>query len=153
MTPFPATGGPVVVMGGQPTAHAPEQVDCEEVSASKRYRLLPSGPTRNVPRPVLAVPTVTGWAPEGLIDAVVLAEVELFEQAAASRPMATTTTITFPILELTMSSSTLAGDIASDPGTTVGGGREIARRGGVPELRSRPFVAGGWHSGRCLPHR
>src|SRR5438128_11843990 len=125
MTPFPATGGPVVVMGGQPRAQAAEQVDCEEVSASKRYRLLPSGPTRNVPRPVLAVPTVTGWA-----DCVVLAEVdgvEFFEQAAASRPMATTTTITFPILELTMSSSTLAGDIASDPGSTVGGGREIVR--------------------------
>src|SRR5256885_10130682 len=110
MTPFPATGGPSVVMGGQPTAQAPEQVDCEDVSASKRYRLFPSGPTKNVPRLVLAVPTVTGWAPEELLDPVVLAEVELFEQAVASRPMATTTTIAFSILGRTMSSSTLADD-------------------------------------------
>src|SRR5206468_3537003 len=97
MTPLPATGEPFVVMGGQPTAQAPEQVDCEDVSASNRYRLFPSGPTKNVPRPPLAVPTVTGSA-----DCVVLAEVdgvELFEQAAASRPIATTTTIALPIPE------------------------------------------------------
>ena len=107
-----------MVMGGQPWAQAPEQVDFEDVSASNRYRLFPSGPTKNVPRLALAVPMVTGAAPEGLLDAVgldcadcvVLAEVdgvELFEQAAASKPIATTTTVALPIFELTMSSSTL----------------------------------------------
>jgi hypothetical protein len=98
-------------MGGHPWAQAPEHVDCEDVSASNRYRLFPSGPTKNVPRLVLAVPTVTPSTPEGLLDAVGLAEVAgagLFEQAAASRPIATTTTVALPILELTMSSSTLS---------------------------------------------
>ena len=93
-----------MVMGGQPWAQAPEQVDREDVSASNRYKVFPSGPTRNVPRLVFAVRTVTGWA-----DCVALAEVdgvELFEHVAASRPMATTT-IALPILELTMSSSAL----------------------------------------------
>jgi hypothetical protein len=115
------------MMGGQPWAQAPEQVDREDVSASNRYRLFPLGPTRNVPRLPLAVPTVTGWA-----DCVVLAEVdgvELFEQAAASRPMATTTIVALPILELTMSSSTLPPNIASDSGTTVERGRGFAEKG------------------------
>ena len=49
MTPLPATGAPLVTRGGQPWAHGPEQVDCEDVSASNRYSVLPSGPTRNVP--------------------------------------------------------------------------------------------------------
>ena len=131
------------MMGGQPTAQAPEQVDREEVSASKRYRLLPSGPTRNVPRLVLAVPTVTGWVPEGLLDAAVLAEVELFEQAAASRPTATTTTIAFPILERTMPSSTLAGEYRLRFGYYGRGWpRDCPGLGGVPELRSMLFVVG-----------
>src|SRR5438445_7489886 len=110
MTPLPATGEPFVVIGGQPTAQSPEQVDCEDVSASKRYRLFPSGPTKNVPRLALAVPIVTPSAAEGLFGAEELAEVvgvELFEQAAASRPIATMTTVALPILELTTSSPTL----------------------------------------------
>jgi hypothetical protein len=61
VTPLPATGGPLVVSGGQVLAQDPEQVDCVPVSASNKYRLLPSGPTRKVPRLALVVPMVTGF--------------------------------------------------------------------------------------------
>src|SRR5207248_6379983 len=84
------------VMGGHPCAQTPEQTDRANVSASKRYRLFPSGPTKNVPRLALAAPMLTPWAPAGLLDVVVLDDgrgVELLEQAAASRPIVTTTTI------------------------------------------------------------
>src|SRR5436309_15475425 len=118
MTPLPATGGPSVVMGGQLWAQAPEQVDRADVSASKRYRLFPSGPTKNVPRLALAVPMLIPPASEGLLDAVVLAEVdgvELLEQAAASRPIATTTTVALRIFERTGLPPSFFGDPDSEP--------------------------------------
>jgi hypothetical protein len=59
MTPLPATGGPLVVRGGHPWAQAPEQVDFEDLSASNRYKVLPLGPTKNVPRLVVVVATDT----------------------------------------------------------------------------------------------
>jgi len=105
-------------MGGQLWAQAPEQVDRADVSASKRYRLFPSGPTKNVPRLALAVPMLMPPAPEELLDAVVLAEVdgvELLEQAAASRPIATTITVALRILERTGLPPSLFGDPDSEP--------------------------------------
>jgi hypothetical protein len=83
-----------------------------------------------VPRLPLLVPTVNpglldagglGWA-----DCDVLAEadgVELFEQATASRPVATTITVAFPMLELTISFLHMfASDIAILPAISLPGG-------------------------------
>src|SRR5207302_5543431 len=109
MTPLPATGAPLVTRGGQPWAHGPEQVDCEDVSASNRYSVLPSGPTRNVPRLALVVPTITPAVADGLLEVMALGGADcgvvLFEHAAASRPRATRTTVTLPMLERNMTSS------------------------------------------------
>jgi hypothetical protein len=58
--PLAAFGEPVVVRGGQACAHAPEQVDCVLVSASKRYRVFPFAPTRIWPRLLLATEMVAG---------------------------------------------------------------------------------------------
>jgi len=108
-------------MGGHPCAQTPEQTDRADVSASKRYRLFPSGPTKNVPRLALAAPMLTPWAPAGLLDVVVLDDgrgVELLEQAAASRPIVTTTTVALWKFERTVflhPCSALLGDLDSEP--------------------------------------
>lgn len=72
IAPPDALGFPVVVSGGQPCAHAPEQLDLFLLSAIHRYSVLPFGPTRNVPSELCDVFTMTAVA-----DAFVEAGVEL----------------------------------------------------------------------------
>src|SRR3954469_12437624 len=81
--PAPARGEPVVVSGGQPWAHAPEQVLDAPWSFAKRYSVRPSGPTSTVPTgrwrllttaappgDAPAVPLCAGGAPWGLAPGV-----------------------------------------------------------------------------------
>jgi hypothetical protein len=92
IAPPEAPGLPVVVSGGQTFAHAPAHADLPFLSASKRYKALPEGPTRYLPAELLAVFTITLVADAFVEDGVELAA--CVEECELELPHAATTRAT-----------------------------------------------------------
>src|SRR5579859_4927688 len=83
LTPLPACGVSVTVAGGQAAAHAPEHADVPFLSASNRYRVRPSLPTRalaGIPEMVASDTIAAPFAwlvAAGLLDGAAAAGLEL----------------------------------------------------------------------------